>query len=406
MTRLGLHLMSNRAGAQAIDYIRQVQPGVCKILDGDRGLIEQARAVSPNTTWIGRVVWDPQTFDAYGDFQKRVLSKAREHQGLIAAWEGYNEVGWKGEDLRKFAGLEVGLAKRLNDAGFTACIGGFSTGFLETAKDFDYFRQALEYCHQNPTRAWLHFHEYAAPYVQYMVRTPDGRNQWNHAGASWTGFSDARSIYYDAKVDGWLTLRYRMLRWKLEAEGLGNVRFVITESGIDGGVVPRPGPQGGGFRDFNTADWRRVVGDYADQMRWYLWQMSHDPYVVGAVDFGFGTIDPKWNTFDLAQDAGMLARMVAEMQALPVGQITDPIPVPVPVPTPTPTPVPVPVPVGGPEARVQVKQGDGWMAVVRRCGMTASPTTVAALKAANPGVTALDPGMWLASPWHKVVPKG
>ena len=396
MTRLGLHLISNRAGPQAIDYIRQVQPNVCKFLGGDRDLIGQALAVSPKTIWIGRVVWNPQTFGSYGDFQKRTLAVAREHRGLVTAWEGYNEVAWRGEDLRTFARAEAGLAKRLNDEGFTACIGGFSTGFLETDEDFDYFRQALEYLHENPSKAWLHFHEYAAPYVQYFVRTPDGRNQWDHAAGSWTGFSDDPQVYYDPALDGWLTLRYRMLRWKLESEGLGNVRFVITESGIDGGVVPRPGPQGGGWRDFDGAEWKRIVGDYAEQMRWYLWQISHDPYVVGAVDFGFGTIDGKWDSFDLAQDPAMLARMIAKMRELPVGLITEAEATP--MPTPTPLPAPVTVPTDGPEPRVLVRQGDGWYALVRRCGKTADAANVAALKAANPTVTALEPGQWLPEP--------
>ena len=109
--------------------------------------------------------------------------------------------------------------------------------------------------------------------------------------------------------------------------------------------------------------------------------------------------------------AGMLGRMIAEMKALPVGLITDPVPVPTPTPTPTPTPVPAPpptpspIPAGAPEARVLVKSGDGWLALVRRCGQTANAANVAALKAANPGVTGLEPGQWLLSPWHKVVPK-
>lgn len=322
--RMGLHLNTNAGGDAVVEYVRRVKPPIMKTLSPSHDIIARCRAVSPGTRWIGREVWDPQTFNSYGDFKNRVLSKAREHKGYVDAWEGYNECGWKGEDLRRFAQCELGLAKRLNDAGFIACIGGFSTGFLEADKDFAYFRAALEYCHEHPSAAWLHFHEYSAPYVQFGWRTPDGRNQM---APGFTGYSANADAYRAPGLDGWLTLRYRTLRQRLVADGLSGVRFVITESGIDGGVTNRPGGQGGGWREFADAEWTAgPCGDYAAQLGLYWAQISRDPYVIGGVDFGWGDISDKWTSFRLDQDAAMLERVTRAMEMLPgAAPVTPPV---------------------------------------------------------------------------------
>ena len=59
----------------------------------------------------------------------------------------------------------------------------------------------------------------------------------------------------DEGDEGWLTLRYRKVyRDYLDPAGLA-VPLLITETGIDGLVAGRPGPQGGGWKDFVNFWW-------------------------------------------------------------------------------------------------------------------------------------------------------
>ncbi len=373
--RLGLHVIADRALDRAVDYCRRAQPSVMKWLEPRRDIVLACRSASPGTKHIGRVVWNPQSPSTYHDFQNRTLSKARELLGAIDYWEGWNEhiaPSTSEDDVKEFARLETGLAKRLNDEGFGALIGGFSTGVLDSGR-LAAFRRAFEYIQEvGPGRCALHFHEYAGAYMGLFLETPDGKNQWDHPGRRWTGFSLDRQVYYDSTLQGWLTLRYRKLIPLLEREGWDRVHFVITESGIDD-TNPRPGPPNmKGWRDYDGTEWSRgPMGDYADQLHWYMWQLSYDRRVIGAVDFGYGTIDPAWNSFDLAQRQDMFDRVLARQLELPVRYHSDPVPGPQPTPGPTPIPVP-PIPVPPPPSpadrglATQVRSGEGWGAIARR----------------------------------------
>jgi hypothetical protein len=106
--------------------------------------------------------------------------------------------------------------------------------------------------------------------------------------------------------------------------GLAALPLYITEGGIDD-VWPRPGPQGKGYKDFADTEFARIpgIGDYAQQRRWYLWQVSHDAQVHGVVDFGFETEDPTWRGFDMATDPAMLNRVIALEADLPIGHFGD-----------------------------------------------------------------------------------
>lgn len=405
--RLGLHVNADRALDRAVDYCRRAQPSVMKWLEPRRDIVLACRAASPETKHIGRVVWNPQTAASYGAFRDRTLTKARELLGAIDYWEGYNEhitPSTPESDVREFARQEVGLATRLNDEGFGALIGGFSTGVLDGGR-LEAFRRAFEYMQEvGPDACALHFHEYAGAYMGLFVETPDGLNQWDHAANRWNGWSLDRQIYYDPTLTGWLTLRYRKLIPLLEREGWDRVHFVITESGIDD-TNPRPGPANSkGWRDYDGTEWSRgPMGDFADQMHWYLWQLSHDQRVIGAVDFGFGTIDPQWNSFDLAQRQDMFDRVLARQLELPVGYHSDPVPEPPPPPPPPPPPDPVPEPPPPPPPpgtldsglATHVRAGEGWGAVARRVyALEAAPWGVvkahAELIAAASGKTLAD----------------
>lgn len=409
MTRLGLHVNADRAHDRAIDYCRAVKPAVMKWLAPSRDTLTRCREVSPATRHVIRVYWPDQNIatDQYVQFRSRAVSVAREYAGLASWVEGWNEFGTSDANrLAAFCRAEVDLAKRLNDAGMGAAIGGFSTGAFDTGGDKKVggqyvvtpsaaaVRPMLEFLHATGKANVLHFHEYAGPYMQYMVRTPDGRNQWDHAGNGFTGASSTG--IWDTGVDGWLTLRYRMLRRVLVSLGLDAVRFLVTESGIDD-VNPRPGGANRkGWRDYDGTEWSRLpgIGNFAAQMRWYMWQVSHDPYVVGVVDFGFGTVDPAWGSFDLSQTPDMLAAVMGEQTTLPVGTMDADVP-----PSPPPTPAPESVMVAG----CFVVPGDGWTSIARRMlGRDPLQRDVAAVKALNDGMP-LRAGCFVRSPFHVAV---
>jgi hypothetical protein len=123
-------------------------------------------------------------------------------------------------------------------------------------------------------------------------------------------------------VEGWLTMRYRKAYRYFLPWGLGDLPLYVTEGGIDD-VTPRPGGQGKGYKDFKDTEWARIpgIGDYAQQRRWYMWQVSHDKYVQGVVDFGFLTEDPTWGSFDMSTDPEMLNRVILLESDLPLGHI-------------------------------------------------------------------------------------
>lgn len=353
MTRLGLHSNTGAKNDMAIDYCRRVQPAVMKWLEPNADVIAECRQASPSTLHVGRMYFPSEadkTLSRYGEFQDRVLSWAP-GKGLDYV-EGYNEWGdhdTTDEAWHEFARLEVGLAKRLNDAGLGAAIGGFSTGFLDESKKLRVFDRAWRYMQEVGWRACAyHSHEYSGPYMQYMVRTPDGLNQWDHERGEFKGSSSA-GIHLPS-VDGWLTLRYRQLVPLLRAAGYDGVRMIVSEGGIDD-VQPRPGPRGNGWRDYHGTEWARLpgIGDYVEQLAWYMRQLSRDDFIIGAVDFGFGTMDPTWDKFDLSQDPAVLERVISSQQALPIGLATVPGAPPAvpPISTLPPTPIPTPTPTPG-----------------------------------------------------------
>lgn len=409
--RIGLHVNADRSIDQAIDYCATVKPAMMKWLAPNRAVIDECRRRSPGTLHVGRLVHNPQDLGgAYESFRRRLLDYAREHPECDYV-ETYNEPAWHGRDLAAYARAEVKTAEALNAIGRGVLLGGFSTGFLDLGdagqRDYAAWRPVLDYCHRVGGKlAAIHGHEYSGPYVQYMTRTPDGRNQWDHERDVWTGTSADPALYESHGLDGWLTLRYRMLRDLLIRDGLTGVRMAITESGIDD-VNPRPGGANRkGWRDYDGTEWSRLpgIGDYAEQMGWYARQLSrdHPTFIIGAVDFGFGTIDPAWNSFDLAQAPDMFARFTAAQAA--IGG-TQPPPPP-PIPAPQPPAVPAPPTATGVEARIVVLRGEGWTAIARRAlGREPKVAEVTALREANREVAGLTPGVWIRSPFHKVVPR-
>ena len=60
-----------------------------------------------------------------------------------------------------------------------------------------------------------------------------------------------------------------------------------------------------------------------------MWHVTQDAdRFVGVVDFGWGTVDPKWSVFDMSQDRDMARRWADRQMELPVGSNEVPSPPP------------------------------------------------------------------------------
>ena len=399
--RTGLHCNTVRDPDKILDYYRRSKANVIKVLEYDRTLLTELDRMG--VTIIGRAHRSPQRLDDKG-FLNELVNRAREYP-MVDYWEGFNEeFQWESETAR-YAEWEIDRMKRLETVGAKACIASFSCGQLQLPSDREHrqawprFRPALEYALRGGHALGLH--EYSGPFMQWMC----GANQWDHAANQPKRIDDP---CLDPRVEGFLTLRYRRL-WRecMVPWGLGALPLFITEGGIDD-VWPRPGPQGKGYKDWRGTEWERIpgIGDYAQQRRWYMWQVSHDAYVRGVVDFGFETADPTWQGFDLSTDSAMLDRIIQLESDLPVGHHgTAPTPVPpTPVPpTPAPPAPPFPTPVRGPFVAIEVQKGEGAYSVARRAYDLAGSTPAAVLKAKVAELQAANPGRtWSAGAWLRV----
>jgi len=318
--RTGLHCNTVRDPQKIMDYYRRSQSRLVKVMEFEQPVVNELTAMG--VTIIGRLFVDHQSLSGSEAtrFIHDLIAKAREFP-QIGYWEGYNEEFQEGQEIADYADFEIRRMQAMEAAGLSAkaVIGCFSTGRPEVVTDDDWrrFRPALEYALGHGHALGLH--EYSGPYMQWMC----GENQWSFATNAPVRIDDP---CLSPTVQGWLTLRYRKAYEYFRQWGLADLPLFITEGGIDD-VTPRPGGQGKGYKDYKDTEWARIpgIGDYAQQRRWYMWQLSHDPYVRGAVDFGFETEDPTWQSFDLSTDPEMLNRVILLESDLPLDHIAGPI---------------------------------------------------------------------------------
>lgn len=274
-SKLGVFVGYNHP--QVFDLLATGNVALVKTLEYDPNFVTDIKRLSPNTVLVARFdplpVPDLETFnpeEAARQFVDQVLPAATEPRRLAAidAWESYNEpIPQTPDQMARLAAFEAERTRLLAAAGIRSCVGNFATGQppLELWPSFYPALQAVkEY------NGFLGLHEYSAPYLWFG----SGTHQLHEDG--------------DEGDEGWLTLRYRKVyRDYLEPAGLA-VPLLITETGIDGLVAGRPGPQGGGWKDF-AGFWREegnvstlAEGYYVEQLAWYDAEIQRDAYVKGA----------------------------------------------------------------------------------------------------------------------------
>lgn len=436
--RMGPHVNTPHRANVAADFVRETQPDAVKVLDSgmDGRVIAAAREVGAQI--IGRVYWDRQQLGAeYGRFIGRVVAFAHQHPE-IGLLEGANEDFQGGQDLARYAEHEIERMKALEAIGRRAVIGNFSCGQPQYS-EWPRFRPALEYAAAHGHVLGLH--EYSGPVMQWMAgdnqvvrsgfafgavldefQAADDLLAWHRANyrrrrplmaRALFGFTSSAPALDDYRLNdacerpgvrGHLTLRYRYVLDLARQWGIPQLQVAITESGIDD-VQPRPGPQGKGWRSYLGTPYAALApfGDYAQQLGWYGRRLTEDANVVAWVDFGFSQAGD-WQTFDLSEDDVMRGRVAAEMHRLPRGHAAASPPTPAPVP---------PVAVAqGPFAAIEVRKGQGKLAVARAAYGLPKTAPAAQVKAAVARIEEANPGLaWatgarLRVPGYRLVKEG
>ena len=300
-TKVGLHVTRNASPA-IMDYVETAYPPVV-VAVGDLGWLAEAKDVSPDTITLARfndgaqdMVGDPA--EAARDFVAAHRDEYLNHPA-VDYWLGWNEPNISMvEDAEWYAAFEAERANAMADLGLKVAIGNFSTGTPE-ADEFAAFLPAIEAAKAHD--GILALHEYSAPAM------------WDGFGAEVPGM-DGQSEF------GALTLRYRFwYRYYLQPNDLV-IPLVITETGIDGGVLSEAGGRLGGWRDFAATPDEDLeylyspisADDYLDQISWYDDELRRDDYVWGCAVFNAGDDDGDWASFDVTDLLPELAARLAD----------------------------------------------------------------------------------------------
>lgn len=256
-SKLGIYVIS-LGGVDVIDYVRHALPRVILSLDHNLETWRQVKQISPNTFLLGRHYLDDGDqlyFDQpelrAAEFFNRMLPDMEKMRGVYDAWMGYNETVINNEmEARRLNRFYVEWGKRMRAAGFKSAAYSFATGnpsagFPNPDGDgsepnyWDFLADGARACD------YLSLHEYSAP----LMKT----------------------------LQGFLCLRYRRARTLLPADARRPI--LITETGIDGGVVPGGAMAQKGWTFFTNQD------GYLDQLKWYDDNLLQDDDVIGGTIF-------------------------------------------------------------------------------------------------------------------------
>ncbi|MFW6182683.1 MAG: hypothetical protein ACOC8X_02720 [Chloroflexota bacterium] len=283
-SKVGLHVIQNNDPA-IMEFVREAKPAVMKSV-GDYGFLAEVKQVSPRTITIGRFPADHQDIDGNPEEAARQFVAKQlpyyEANPYVDYWEGWNEPDPNLDGMAWYARFEQERVREMARYGYRAAIGGFAAGVPEM-DEFALFLPAVETALEH--NGILSLHEYGAPTLDYLYGDP--------------------LPGYPAYPDrGSLTFRYRWFyREYLEPAGLV-IPLVITEMGIDGIIGGRPGPNGLGWRDFQSywveqGGWgNNGVEAYINQLAWYDAGVRQDGYVIGFTIFTAGGGD-RWRSYEV-----------------------------------------------------------------------------------------------------------
>jgi hypothetical protein len=256
-SKLGIYVIA-LAGIDILDYVRHALPRLILSMDHSPDLWRQVKQLSPNTFILGRyylddgeqVYFDQPELRA-AQFFERMRPDAEKMRGIYDAWMGYNEsVVQSDAEARRLSRFYVEWGRRMRAADLRSAAYSFSTG----APAAGFPNPDGSCCEPNywPLLAdgvracdYLSLHEYSAPRMQ--------------------------------DLQGFLCLRYRRVWESLPPDA--HRPILITETGIDGGVIP-----GGNFAQKGWTFFTNQDG-YLSELQWYDDNLLADDYVLGATIF-------------------------------------------------------------------------------------------------------------------------
>ena len=232
----------------------------------------------PGRKTVGRTYVDDQASNelvargAHGAETWFALNRAAyERAPWVAAWEGPNEppVATR-EQRRALAAFTTRHGELLHGIGRQHVGLNLSVGWTDigTAPELGPCLKACDF---------VGLHEYGAPTMQ--------------------------------SGEGWYCLRYRRTVQEWQATGFAVPPLLITELGIDGGVIGRPKQ---GWRSFCSEE------EYARQLAWYLGETRNDRLVAGMMVFTSSPLG--WEDFEVGESLSVKIAAVNEaMKSIPVG---------------------------------------------------------------------------------------
>jgi len=280
-SKVGLHVTSNSSPA-IMDYIRQARPAVV-VSVGGLGWLTAVKDESPETITVARLLDTEQAMEGDPVERARSFVDARREAYLanpqVDYWLGWNEPSINSaEEMAWYASFEAERTRRMGEMGLPDEFQAFMPA-LAVAKEYG---------------GVLALHEYSAPPMQSSL------------GSGVPGLETLAG-------GGSLTLRYRYW-YDHYLRGTDLVLpLVITEAGIDGGVLGAGEDAPRGWREFaeryfevpsiGATEW------YAGQLSWYDDELRRDPYVLGFAIFNIGDTKDKWSTFDVTDLLPRLASL-------------------------------------------------------------------------------------------------
>ncbi len=283
-SKLGIHVTRN-SSPQIMDFVREAHPAVVAAV-GDVGWLADVKEVSPETVTIGRFAEGDQGFE--GDPRERAREFVNANAALYLAnlgvdyWLGWNEPIideiWQ---IEWYAAFEVERTIAMSELGLKVAVGNFSVGTPEAAELYG-FLPALATAKE--FGGVFALHEYSAPTL------------YDGVGAEIPGIEG---------IDGGgaLTLRYRYWYEHFLKPYNLVLPMVVTEAGVDGGVLRSPDLQLLGWRDFikdlPEPLFSQTEDTYLEQLSWYDDQLRRDPYVIGFAVFNAGDDNDEWASFDI-----------------------------------------------------------------------------------------------------------
>lgn len=292
-SKLGVFITRN--DPQLFTLLKTGGVAVVKTLELDANFARQIKEISPRTRLIGRInlpQLELRTLNAKTaakDFVNRLLPFADHpaRRPYFDAWEGFNEpVAGNVDEIKRLTEFEVERTRLLSERGIRSVIGNFGTGQPPLGM-WEHFLPAVKEAQAHD--GWLGLHEYAAPTIYYLS-TRDGQGRYPGIGP---------------QDSGWLTLRYRQVYNQILKPANLEIPLVMTELGIDGLIIDRPGP-------INVHGWQHFQqywaqngfgiwgpGAYVEQLVWYDRAMQQDPYVVGGCIFALAA-SQGWQTYEIS----------------------------------------------------------------------------------------------------------